>query len=77
VIGVVVNGSAKIENGKGLATIKLSSAVRLRHGSKIRDGIIRNISVGYLAHARLDKKAKVAFPTLSRSGIGNRLKLAR
>lgn len=48
VIGAVVPGSAKIERGVGVATIKLSSApgdadtVR-----KIRDGIIRNVSVGY------------------------------
>jgi len=51
VIGVVVPGSAKIENGLGRATIKLdggeenASIIR-----KIKDGIIQNISVGYRVH---------------------------
>jgi hypothetical protein len=47
VIGVVVPGSAKVDNGLGRATIKIdageenSSIVR-----KIKDGIVRNVSVG-------------------------------
>jgi HK97 family phage prohead protease len=52
VIGSVVPGSARVEDGKGLATIKLSSAASDSDTiGKIRDGIIRNISVGYLVHA--------------------------
>lgn len=52
VIGSVVPGSARIEGGKGLATIVLSS----REDAKgvvqdIRDGVIRNVSVGYRYHA--------------------------
>jgi phage head maturation protease len=48
VIGVVVSGSARIEDGKGLATIKLSSAASDADSvRKIRDGIVRNISVWY------------------------------
>jgi len=51
VIGVVVPGSARIDKGLGRATIKIdggdenSSVVR-----KIKDGIIRNVSVGYRVH---------------------------
>jgi hypothetical protein len=51
VIGVVVPGSVRIENGIARAFIKLdsgpenSSTIR-----KIRDGIIRNVSVGYVVH---------------------------
>ncbi|QAY95103.1 hypothetical protein CWB41_04645 [Methylovirgula ligni] len=52
VIGVVVAGSARIEDGKGLATIKLSSAAGDSDTiSKIREGVIKNISVGYLIHS--------------------------
>lgn len=49
VIGAVVPGSARIENGKGLARIQLSNApADADIVQKIRDGIIRNISVGYV-----------------------------
>ncbi|MEJ0051577.1 MAG: HK97 family phage prohead protease [Methylovirgula sp.] len=52
VIGSVVPGSAKIENGRGIATVKLSSARSDADTiSKIREGVIKNISVGYLIHA--------------------------
>ena len=51
VIGVVISGSARIENGIGKATIKIDAGAEsepiLR---KIRDGIIRNVSVGYRVH---------------------------
>ncbi|WFS02781.1 HK97 family phage prohead protease [Rhizobium tumorigenes] len=51
VIGSVVPGSARIEGGKGLAKVKLSSAPEdAAIVGKIRDGIIRNISVGYSIH---------------------------
>lgn len=50
VIGSVV--SARIENGVGIATVKLSGeAEDAAIVNKIRDGIIRNISVGYRVHA--------------------------
>lgn len=51
VIGAVVPGTARIEKGMGTARVQLSAApgdadiVR-----KIRDGIIRNVSVGYIRH---------------------------
>ena len=51
VIGSVVPGSARIEGGKGVATIRLSSAAEdAGIVGKIRDGVIRNISVGYSIH---------------------------
>jgi HK97 family phage prohead protease len=52
VIGVVVGSTARIENGKGLATIKLSSAATDADVvQKIRDGVIKNVSVGYWVHS--------------------------
>lgn len=51
VIGSVVPGSAKIEGGRGTASVKLSRAPEdAAVVGKIRDGIIRNISVGYAIH---------------------------
>lgn len=51
VIGSIVPGSAKIEGGRGVATVLLSRA----QGDadvvqKIRDGVIRNVSAGYIRH---------------------------
>lgn len=55
VIGAVVPGSARIADGKGFAKVKLSSAPEdAGIVQKIRDGIIRNISVGYAIH-RVEK----------------------
>lgn len=55
VIGSVVPGSARVEGGKGYASVKLSTAPRdADNVTKIRDGIIRNISVGYIIH-RVEK----------------------
>lgn len=52
VIGSVVPGSARIENGVGVARVKLSSAdADAGVIGKIRDGIIRSISVGYAIHS--------------------------
>jgi hypothetical protein len=62
VIGVVVQGSAKIEGGRGVATVKLSSAASDSDAiGKIRDGAIKNISVWYLIHAstRIDSDTPV------------------
>lgn len=51
VIGSVVPGSAKIEGGKGVARVQLSRAEDdAAIVGKIKDGIIRNISVGYAIH---------------------------
>lgn len=58
VIGSVVPGSAKIENGLGIARIKLSNAPEdAGIVGKIRDGIIRNVSVAYFLH-RVEKTEK-------------------
>lgn len=55
VIGSVVPGSAKIENGRGVCKVLLSRAPGdLDTVTKIRDGVIRNISVGYRYH-RVEK----------------------
>lgn len=51
ILGSVVPGSARIANGQGTARVKLStSAADAGTVGKIRDGIIRNISVGYVVH---------------------------
>ncbi|SDA12915.1 phage prohead protease, HK97 family [Methylobacterium sp. UNC378MF] len=44
-------GSAKIEDGRGLARIQLSKAPGVADTvQKIREGVIRNVSVGYWVH---------------------------
>lgn len=51
VIGAVVPGTARIENGLGLATVRLSRAdADADIVQKIKDKIIVNISVGYRIH---------------------------
>ncbi len=51
VLGSVVPGSAKIEDGRGTALIKLSKAPGVADTvQKIREGVIRNVSVGYWVH---------------------------
>jgi hypothetical protein len=52
VIGSVVPGSARIEDGKGVATIRLSGAAGDADTvQKIKDGVVRNVSIGYWTHA--------------------------
>lgn len=52
VLGSVVPGSAKIENGVGVARVKLSTADEDADViGKIIDGIIRHLSVGYAIHS--------------------------
>lgn len=56
--GSVVPGTARIENGRGLARCMLSRAQEdASVVSKVRDGIIRNISVGYMIH-RVEKTSR-------------------
>ncbi|MET1112049.1 MAG: prohead protease/major capsid protein fusion protein [Allosphingosinicella sp.] len=51
-IGVVVPGSARMENGRGVATLQLSDRADLAPiVADIAAGIIRNLSVGYTVHA--------------------------
>jgi phage head maturation protease len=48
IIGKVVEGSAKIEDGRGIATILLSKAADVANTvQKIIEGTARNLSVGY------------------------------
>lgn len=51
VVGSVVRGSARIEGGKGVCTVQLSRARDVADiVLKIREGVIRNVSVGYWVH---------------------------
>jgi len=51
VIGAVLPGSAEIRDGLGVATIRLSQAPGVADSvQKIREGVIRNVSVGYVVH---------------------------
>lgn len=51
-IGVVVPGSARIEGGRGYATVQLSDQPAIAPiVADIAAGIIRNVSVGYHTHA--------------------------
>jgi phage head maturation protease len=62
VLGSVVPGSAKVEKGKGTAKVKLTRRTEAAGVVQdIRDGVIRNISVGYKTHAveKMDRKGKV------------------
>jgi len=58
VIGSVVRGSAKIENGIGVAKVLLSKAAGASDRvAKIVEGVVSNISVGYRIHA-VEKKER-------------------
>jgi hypothetical protein len=51
VLGVVVDGSARIEGGQGLSTIRFSQRADVEPiWQDIVGGIIRNVSVGYRVH---------------------------
>jgi hypothetical protein len=51
VVGSVVRGSARVEGGKGICTVQLSRARDVADTvQKIREGVIRNVSVGYWVH---------------------------
>jgi len=50
-IGAVVPGSARMQNGQGIATVRLSERPELASiVSDIASGVIRNLSVGYTVH---------------------------
>ncbi len=52
ILGSVVRGSARVENGQGLATVQLSRRPDAAGAVQdIRDGVLRNVSVGYRYHA--------------------------
>jgi len=61
VIGSVVPGSARIEAGKGIATVRLADTDDVRDiTDKIIAGHIRNISIGYMVHqyTRIEKEGE-------------------
>lgn len=50
-IGVVVPGTARMENGEGIATVQFSARAEVADiVADIAGGIIRNLSVGYIVH---------------------------
>jgi len=52
IIGAVVPGSARMDGGFGFAQVRLSARPEVAgFVQDIRDGIIRNVSVGYRLHA--------------------------
>ena len=51
VLGVVVEGSARIEQGQGVATVRFSDRAEVEPIFRdIANGILRNVSVGYRVH---------------------------
>lgn len=66
VLGSVVRGTARLEGGKGYATIKLSTADDARDRvARIIEGTVSNVSVGYRIHA-VEKKERDGQVTLHR-----------
>ena len=77
VIGSVVPGTARVDGGKGYATVKLSRADEDKAiVDKIRDGIIRNISVGYAIHKVVKTDAVTAQMKNGASLTGSRWRSA-
>ncbi|CAH1665805.1 MULTISPECIES: prohead protease/major capsid protein fusion protein [unclassified Chelatococcus] len=67
VIGNVVPGTARIENGLGVAKVQLSKREDAAGiVQDIRDGVIRNISVGYRIHRVLKEESDDTQPALFR-----------
>lgn len=64
VLGSVVPGTARLESGKGLARVQLSNTPDDRV-AKIKEGVVRNISVGYHIHA-VEKKERAGQVALHR-----------
>lgn len=66
VIGSVVPGTARLEGGKGLAKVQLSTSPdAVDRVAKIREGVVRNISCGYRIHA-VEKKERAGQIALHR-----------
>jgi hypothetical protein len=67
IIGVVVEGSARIENGQGIATIRFSEREDVEPiWRDVAAGIIRNVSVGYRVH-RFEIEKRDGAPELWRA----------
>ncbi len=66
VLGSVVPGTARLEGGKGLARVQLSNSPdAVDRNTKIKEGVVRNISVGYRIHA-VEKKERAGQVALHR-----------
>ena len=67
VIGVVEPGSVRLKDGVGMATVKFSSREAVEPIFRdVAEGIIRNVSVGYIIHRAeqsIDKATKMATRT--------------
>jgi hypothetical protein len=71
VIGSVVPGSARVANGIGTARILLSATPGDADTiQKIRDGIIRNVSVGYRIHRVIKEETETDGSAAPRSRLG-------
>ena len=65
VIGAVVPGSARMEGGEGLCKVKLSKSARAADTvTDLRDGVINNISVGYITYAFTRTESSGGSPAL-------------
>jgi hypothetical protein len=64
ILGTVVPGSARIEKGKGIATVRFSKRDTVEPiWQDVRDGILRSVSVGYRIHKfEEDSTKKDAIP---------------
>lgn len=69
VIGAVEPGSARVESGRGLATVRFSKRERVEAiWQDVRDGIIRNVSVGYRIH-KFEESAAAADKVPTRTAV--------
>jgi HK97 family phage prohead protease len=63
ILGTVVPGSARIEKGKGVATVRFSKREAVEPiWQDVRDGIISSVSVGYRIHKFEEETKKDAVP---------------
>jgi hypothetical protein len=65
VLGVVVEGSAKLTDSEALASVRFSKRAEVEPiWADVRDGILRNVSVGYIPHKYLVTQATKDSPEL-------------
>lgn len=65
VLGTVERGTAKLDKGKGLVTVRFSKRESVKDiYEDVRDGIITSVSVGYRVHKFVEEQGKnEAIPT--------------
>lgn len=65
VLGTVERGTAKIDKGKGVVTVRFSKRESVKDiYEDVRDGIITSVSVGYRVHKFIEEQGKnEAIPT--------------